>query len=230
MPGIDGLEFCKIVRRYTPNTTIAIFSAAVGEGGRDELLETVDIVCSKLDGVSALVQQILLEKRSASPPRVGSAKHPLVDISRFASAAASLDAFGFATKYPGPVFWLSPPATNFSSQDTTTRFSFQAKQAGHVVVRLNSSEESAPLKIGRSPVCDVVLPVPGVSRVHASFSTARSTLTDLGSSFGTFAAGARLARNASVPLATEDELRLGPISMTFLSNEDFYKSILANSS
>jgi adenylate cyclase len=79
-----------------------------------------------------------------------------------------------------------------------------------------SLDEGSTWRIGRTPENDVVLPSDHVSRQHAIIQLTDSGeyyLLDLGSSNGTFVAGARV----SVPrtLKDGDEIRVGETQMTF---------------
>ena len=72
----------------------------------------------------------------------------------------------------------------------------------------------APVVLGRSQTCDITIAGnSALSRRHAQLDPVALTLTDLGSANGTFVDGARLAPQASVPLA------IG--AMFTLANEGF---------
>ena len=69
--------------------------------------------------------------------------------------------------------------------------------------------------LGRDPDASVWFDVPGVSRRHARIvvSAAEATLEDLGSRNGTLLRGEPIA--GPTPLRDGDEIRLGPVSLTF---------------
>jgi DNA-binding winged helix-turn-helix (wHTH) protein len=88
-------------------------------------------------------------------------------------------------------------------------------------------EEHLPLAqdevtLGRSNTCDIVLPLPVVSRLHARIVTRhdRYSIVDEGSANGTFLNGKRLAREQQ--LATDDEIWLGSrdAALTFVDPEE----------
>jgi serine phosphatase RsbU (regulator of sigma subunit) len=72
-----------------------------------------------------------------------------------------------------------------------------------------------PLRIGRVPGNDLVLPAPEVSRAHCSISLVggRAVATDLGSTNGTFLDGQRLA--APTELADGAKLRIGAFTLVY---------------
>lgn len=69
--------------------------------------------------------------------------------------------------------------------------------------------------LGRDPEAAVWFDRPGVSRLHARITIAgdEATLEDLGSTNGTWLRGGRVG--ASSLLCDGDEIRLGPVAMTF---------------
>jgi DNA-binding winged helix-turn-helix (wHTH) protein len=79
--------------------------------------------------------------------------------------------------------------------------------------RLSGTEEYIQLQpvttFGRSETCDIVIPSPTVSRVHAQIELQhnRYILSDAGSSNGTYLNGQRL--DAPAQLSTNDEIWLG---------------------
>lgn len=79
---------------------------------------------------------------------------------------------------------------------------------------------AAGLTIGREAGCAVLFPdkTPGVSRRHARISLTGSalTVTDLGSSWGTFVRGARLAPNTPVTLTSGASFYLGSTENAFV--------------
>lgn len=58
MPGINGLTFCEIVRRYSGECRIVIYSAAVEDHPPTELNRLADVVVRKQEGLGALVAKV----------------------------------------------------------------------------------------------------------------------------------------------------------------------------
>jgi pSer/pThr/pTyr-binding forkhead associated (FHA) protein len=82
--------------------------------------------------------------------------------------------------------------------------------------------------IGREPVCDVWLPVQGISKLHAQFTRPNESscqLIDAGSKNGTFVNGKRLERNVPAALANLDLLQFGPLEVTFYTPEGFWEKV-----
>jgi pSer/pThr/pTyr-binding forkhead associated (FHA) protein len=69
--------------------------------------------------------------------------------------------------------------------------------------------------LGRAPEAGIRFDLPGVSRRHARISVAgeQVTLKDLQSRNGTYRAGEKI--NGPVTLLDGDEIRLGPVRITF---------------
>jgi DNA-binding winged helix-turn-helix (wHTH) protein len=86
--------------------------------------------------------------------------------------------------------------------------------------RLSGTEEYIQLQpvttFGRSETCDVVIPSPTVSRVHAQIELQhnRYILSDFGSSNGTYVNGQRI--DEPVQLSTSDEIWLGSSAVALL--------------
>ncbi|MEO7453463.1 MAG: FHA domain-containing protein [Fimbriimonadales bacterium] len=90
------------------------------------------------------------------------------------------------------------------------------KETAKAAVQLVIGEESYPLttgdhSLGRRPENDIILEDPYASGAHALISVDESgtTLTDLGSTNGTFVNGARLAANEPITITTTDALIFG---------------------
>lgn len=86
--------------------------------------------------------------------------------------------------------------------------------------RLNGTEEYIQLQpittFGRSETCDVVIPSPTVSRVHAKIELQqnRYILSDAGSSNGTYVNGHRLEEPTQI--STHDEIWLGSSAVALI--------------
>jgi DNA-binding winged helix-turn-helix (wHTH) protein len=74
---------------------------------------------------------------------------------------------------------------------------------------------SGPTILGRAEEADIRFDLPGVSRRHARIDVEGETVTleDLGSRNGTHLRGERIS--ARTPLTDGDEIRLGPVTLTF---------------
>ena len=87
------------------------------------------------------------------------------------------------------------------------------------------SLDRLPLVLGRTPDCNICLPVSYISRRHCQFSRRRDEILvqDLESLNGTFVNGFRA--DLPLPLHDGDELRLGtiPFRVSFLTQQDSWK-------
>ncbi len=88
-----------------------------------------------------------------------------------------------------------------------------AMPEGEREVRLDVSQ---PIIIGRDASCDLRLPHPTVSKLHARISPApggQRVIEDLGSTNGTFVNGVRLQRGERRTLLAADTVQVGPIRL-----------------
>lgn len=76
--------------------------------------------------------------------------------------------------------------------------------------------------LGRGAAADMVIDAPSLSRRHAELrcGSAGVTLTDLGSSNGTFVGGRRLSKGRSVPLSIRQPARLGSVVVVVVREDD----------
>lgn len=85
------------------------------------------------------------------------------------------------------------------------------------------------LRLGRGEQCELSLPVgeSRVSRVHArfDFDGARWRLVDLGSRWGTYVNGVRLAPEADLPLGEGDLIRISPWTFMFSASPRRHDSV-----
>lgn len=88
-----------------------------------------------------------------------------------------------------------------------------------ITIRINErtsilTANGALQKIGRSPECDLIIPHPTVSKVHASIQLQNGTwwIEDLGSTNGTYANGQRITR---APLYDGSKLYFGQVTGAF---------------
>ena len=85
----------------------------------------------------------------------------------------------------------------------------------HGSVRMRVLER--PLTLGRDPICDLVLPLPGVAQRHCRIARteAGARIRDLGSLSGTWLNGQRVDA-ADRPLCDGDVIELGGVPITFV--------------
>jgi pSer/pThr/pTyr-binding forkhead associated (FHA) protein len=76
--------------------------------------------------------------------------------------------------------------------------------------------------IGRTDSNDICIRDPSVSKLHARISTKDLTLTDAGSSNGTFVDEVRLGPSDAIPLKVNQHLRFGDRSFTVYSTSGLY--------
>jgi NarL family two-component system response regulator LiaR len=71
MPGMNGLAFCKIVRKYAPSCRIVLYSGAIDQYPREQLELFADAVVHKRLGPDALVESArrLIEPQTTHPDR-----------------------------------------------------------------------------------------------------------------------------------------------------------------
>ena len=141
----------------------------------------------------------------------------------------------FVAKYPNPVFVVDP---------------FKAKEGGGIMTMTtegpaDSTERNVAwiqkleganafgimVTIGRATNNDIQIPSAEVSKFHAYVrfdSSGQASLTDAGSTYGTFVGEKKLTpREEHVALTSGDRVRLGKIAMTFFSPEGFHEFLLA---
>lgn len=82
--------------------------------------------------------------------------------------------------------------------------------------------------IGRARNADVSIPLPLISKYHASIirqPDGRLMVSDAGSKNGTFVGGRQLETGESVPLEDKTELKLGPYRFLFTTAESFREMV-----
>jgi len=86
----------------------------------------------------------------------------------------------------------------------------------HGSVRMRVLER--PLTLGRDPICDLVLPLPGVAQRHCRIARSQTgaRIRDLGSSSGTWLNGQRVDA-ADRPLCDGDVIELGGVPIAFVA-------------
>jgi pSer/pThr/pTyr-binding forkhead associated (FHA) protein len=93
-------------------------------------------------------------------------------------------------------------------------------------VKKASNSTGNRITVGRTNTCDVVLPFPMVSKLHAVITfdeNNQHVVSDSGSKNGTFVDGRPLAARHDVPLPEGAELSFGSLNARFLSPRGLYK-------
>lgn len=115
------------------------------------------------------------------------------------------------------------PAPPPRSAAPTSPVSPPAAQKQRICLRTSNGKTftvTGSATFGRNPQCKVSLPenAPGVSRVHCRVDLKGDVLmlTDLGSSYGTFAGGRKIVPNAPVALKQGDSFSLGSEKYVFV--------------
>src|SRR5919204_3544204 len=77
--------------------------------------------------------------------------------------------------------------------------------------------KQSPVRVGRSPMNDLVLAQGFVSQLHGlvRFDARETVVVDLGSTNGTEIDGQRAAKNVPVPVDEDTRLAIGPIRLRF---------------
>jgi hypothetical protein len=82
--------------------------------------------------------------------------------------------------------------------------------------------------LGREPHCDVVVPFGSVSKLQAQFLPKPNgdfEIVDVGSTNGTFVAGARLDRNKPVALVNRQRIAFGTLEVTYVTPLGFWDEL-----
>jgi hypothetical protein len=105
-----------------------------------------------------------------------------------------------------------------SSTGTTTQLSSQKTQKGFALMlpggqMLRLPDTSVPIKLGRAPDNQLVLPNSVVSSTHASFQVVDGhlSISDLDSTNGTFVNGVRISPHLAYAVTPGDQVRFGNI-------------------
>ena len=102
-----------------------------------------------------------------------------------------------------------------------------ARQVVYQVRTRHTVHPNQRISLGRSQNCDVVVDDHTVSKQHAWITLVGSdgpySVTDCGSTNGTWLAGEQIASGQQFPLQSGDKLKLGRLVFRFLSAADFYR-------
>lgn len=156
-------------------------------------------------------------------------------LGEYLSAPAVSDQKAFLTTYPDPVLVVGLDSMQAAEDD----FQTGAMQIGGVpqlaartivIPVAKRLKDNFPrfIWVGREPVCDVWLPVQGISKLHARFNRLPDRtceLLDTGSKNGTFVNRQRLERNVPRVLVNLDPLQFGPLELTFYTSEGFFEKV-----
>lgn len=129
------------------------------------------------------------------------------------------------TLCPERGFLFQPNRSQDDDEDFMTLAPERALGRAYVVAALVKSDRNpftSLIMIGRAQNNDVVLPYPGVSKLHASVrldAANNLSLRDEGSTFGTELNGVRLQGSLDHPLHSGDALVLGGLQATYLEGQ-----------
>jgi hypothetical protein len=166
------------------------------------------------------------------------------------SETRALSVEAFARLHPHPGLVLEPFESGAAKRDTTTKLKLpqtepdEAPQKIHARARiswltptslaLGGAPRWRDVTIGREAVCDIVLPHPSVSKLHAVLRNADGqwTIEDKGSTNGTTLNGQQLAAGQTPSLADGDVIVLGLVVMVrpYLTPAVLYALIRAHDS
>lgn len=167
-------------------------------------------------------------------------------VADFAGSVRSWTAEDFQRRYPGPFLLVQPheaqatdgfstlrPDDTAQRPPSAGRLPLGAHLADELVVPLVKSRRNAfrnLVTVGRSVNNDVILAHPAVSKLHAFFRLPQDdeawTLTDPGSSNGTWLGPMPLERNRPVPLRSGQVIGLaGSLYARFLSPASLHEHI-----
>jgi hypothetical protein len=142
-------------------------------------------------------------------------------VSQLIAETRNLTESDFAARYPALAVIIEPfdGSLPVNPRDATTRFSVKKVTVEEAPVRASGRvgwfPEHGRLRLGREPGCEILLPHPSISKQHALIerTAAGWTLSDAGSTNGTFLDGRRLEPDERAPLADGDRVVLGEFIM-----------------
>jgi hypothetical protein len=149
----------------------------------------------------------------------------------FVSNAHKLAREQFAAQFPEPVFVVEA----FIAEGAAGKFGTMAGPAGagqetsvaRIKKRPGANAFDMMVTIGRARNNDIEIKSQDISKFHAYVMfgpNGSATITDAGSTFGTFVKGKQLkAREDKAPLAPGDEVKLGSVRMTYHTAASFWE-------
>jgi pSer/pThr/pTyr-binding forkhead associated (FHA) protein len=152
----------------------------------------------------------------------------------------------FVTQVPDPVLRFSLPSSRRDSrtadvtldldigqtsspQDAARHAYPEAANLVYVPVRKKPTTLGPEIWIGRTVSCDIVLPIEGISRVHAAIvrqDGERFMIADLASRNGTLVNGTPLADGMPHPLDDDALIMFGDHEVTFLLPETLFNELV----
>ncbi len=153
----------------------------------------------------------------------------LEQLFRFMASAHRQPREQFVAEHPDCVFVVEPFARAAGGFATSAGAPSLGQETAVARIRKREGANAFGIMvtIGRARNNDVEINSPDVSKFHAyvMFGAApgEATLTDAGSTYGTFVGARQLkAREDRVPLRPGDEVRVGSVRMTFHTPGSFY--------
>lgn len=147
----------------------------------------------------------------------------------YVSAAHKKTREQFVAAFPEPVFVVDAFAEDGAGKFGTIAgpaASGQETTVARIKKRDGANAFGMMVTIGRARNNDIEIRSQDVSKFHAyvMFAGADASITDAGSSFGTFVRGQKLkAREDKLPLKPGDEVKLGSVRMVYHSAATFYE-------
>jgi hypothetical protein len=121
---------------------------------------------------------------------------------------------------PTSAYPTLPPVTSRSTSDANARASLEPNRLMSPLIQSKLNLGATRLTVGRSRVCDVIVPLPSVSKVHAYLYEVHAEFGDIedaGSRNGTFFRGARLEKGQRVHLLDGARILVGDAQVEFCS-------------
>lgn len=141
-------------------------------------------------------------------------------IAEFHAEVGRVSAPAFAGQYPKPFLLLAIAELSSSSQSIDATIRAQRPDRGAAdrpnyaaqLVKTDRNYFQDMVIVGRSPMADICIPLPTVSKIHAFFTPGAEawTITHHGSTNGVVVNGKRIEGGEAIVLRDGDRLGLGP--------------------
>ena len=160
-----------------------------------------------------------------------------VYVSEYAAELRKLGGTDFAVRYPSPVLVVKGVSGNLKESgghggtmitDTLDDMRQAAMLIGRVfLLRKGRAAAPGPITLGRTAVNDLAIPEYSISQRHCliRMEGGAVSLTDAGSTNGTYVNGQRLAPQRAMPLTEGLEITLGRFVFTFHTAAGFRKML-----
>lgn len=162
-----------------------------------------------------------------------------VYVSEYAAELRSLGSVDFAVRYPSPAFIVKGITGNLKDSSgkhggtmITEDIADQMRQASLLIgrvflIRKGRGASPGPITLGRTAANDVAIPEYSISQRHCllKIEPGGVSLTDAGSTNGTFVNGTRLLPQKPLLLVDGIEVTLGRFVFTFYSPTGFRKRL-----